>query len=143
MGVRTNGLRKGLCVSLCVFVCVRECVSAPLLEVNMRQTENRGQGERGREPRQMREEQMSLSLSSAALLHCAAVTLSPPCFPTLPLLPFAPLLSLSPISPLPHLPSPLSRLHFASAAAKQAAIAQRMGGETSAASSIRLFYAVP
>lgn len=84
-----------------------------------------------REPRQMREEQMSLffysTLSPAVIPLCAAVTLfhlTPP--------PICPLHSL--VTPPP---PQLSWLHFASAAAKQAAIAQR-GGETSIASTVSL-----
>lgn len=130
MGVRTNSPRKG-CVSVCVCLCV-SCpillLSPPLFEVSMRLTENLGQGER-RSPDRWEKNKWVFFFSTpspccCSLPLCTVVTLSP--F----LLTFYYLPSRSPINPPPPLLlSSLSRLHFASAAAKQAAIAHR-GGET-------------
>lgn len=129
MGVRSNGLRNG-CVSVCVSV--YECVlplSPPLLEVNMRLK----MWAKVREGAQI-DERMNKWVffffhptpSPAALPLCVAVTLSPPLSPLL-----TPSSHLPPRSLLtPHHHHHLFwRLHFASAAAEQAAIAQR-GGQT-------------
>lgn len=89
MGVRSNGLGKMcMCQSACVFMSVSSSlVLPPLLEVNMRQTENVGQGERGSPDRWEKNKWVSFSFSTPLplLLLSPSVLLSHflPLFPHL------------------------------------------------------------